>query len=234
MTITKTPSDMQFGVIHKTNNYGDLIIIEYHSAIAVDVRFTETGYETSSSSRHIRGGNVKDKMRPSVFGVGYLGGDYYKVSNGGSSNHTNEYRCWLRVLERCYSDTLHAKHPTYIDCEICEEWQNFQVFAEWHEENKPKDGKYYELDKDIKIDGNRIYSPETCMFVSKLDNVLKMCETRIKSLPVNYLMSPRGKVFEVKNQKKFALENRLNQSGVNSVILGKQSHHKGWKLYIAQ
>lgn len=222
---------MQFGTIHPTKNYGDLKIIKFTRATIVYVRFIETGYETSSSSRHIREGNVKDKMRPSVFGVGCLGGDYYKVSNGGSSNHTDEYRCWLRVLERCYSESLHAKHPTYINCEVCEEWQNFQVFAEWYKENIPNDGEYYELDKDIKIDGNKIYSPETCLFVSKIENVKKMCETKVKNLKPVDVVSPDGNVFTIKNRKEFALKNGLLQSGFNKMIQGKSLHHKGWTLH---
>ena len=48
------------------------------------------------------------------------------------------------------------KNKTYIGCTVCEEWHNYQNFAQWHEEH------YYEvpneimcLDKDILIKGNK-------------------------------------------------------------------------------
>ena len=59
---------------------------------------------------------------------------------------------------------------SYKGVEVCEEWYNFQNFAEWCETQKflnAKDvkGKSYQLDKDILVKGNKIYSPDTCCFV---------------------------------------------------------------------
>ena len=65
------------------------------------------------------------------------------------------------------------KDITYDDCIVCEEWHNFQNFAEWYEENYYEvDGKPTFLDKDILIKGNKIYSPQTCVFVPRLINNL--------------------------------------------------------------
>jgi hypothetical protein len=77
------------------------------------------------------------------------------------------------MLKRCYDEKLHEKEPTYINCEVCEEWHNFQNFAKWYYEN------YYEvesermhLDKDILVKHNKIYSSETCVFVPQTINSL--------------------------------------------------------------
>ena len=77
------------------------------------------------------------------------------------------------MLRRCYDEKLHKKYPTYIDCKVCEEWLNFQNFAKWYYNN------YYEienekicLDKDILHKGNKIYSPDNCVFVPNNINVL--------------------------------------------------------------
>lgn len=77
------------------------------------------------------------------------------------------------MLERCYSKEFHKTHPTYKDCEVCEEWLNFQNFATWYIDN------YYVvenqtmcLDKDILYKGNKIYSPDTCIFVPQEINTL--------------------------------------------------------------
>lgn len=77
------------------------------------------------------------------------------------------------MIQRCYSKKFQAKHPAYIGCSVCDEWKNYQNFAEWCISN------YYEiqnekmqLDKDILIKGNKIYSPDTCVFVPQRINKL--------------------------------------------------------------
>ena len=77
------------------------------------------------------------------------------------------------MIHRCYDPYYINEHLTYIDCYVCEEWHNFQVFAKWFYEN------YYEiknekmnLDKDILIKGNKLYSPETCLIVPERINTL--------------------------------------------------------------
>ena len=77
------------------------------------------------------------------------------------------------MIERCYSDDIHNKRPTYKECTICNEWLYYSSFKKWYNEN------YYEienekicLDKDILYKGNKIYSPETCVFVPNDINTL--------------------------------------------------------------
>jgi hypothetical protein len=82
---------------------------------------------------------------------------------------TKVYTCWKKMLERCYSEKLHRIHPTYIGCAVCEEWLWFQNFAEWYFKNYIEG---YELDKDILVEGNKLYSPDTCCFLShKMNNL---------------------------------------------------------------
>lgn len=35
----------------------------------------------------------------------------------------------MKILERGYSKLWKEKHPTYEDVYVCEEWHNFQNFA---------------------------------------------------------------------------------------------------------
>lgn len=67
------------------------------------------------------------------------------------------------MLERCYSDHSFKKYPTYIDCEVCPEWHTFSSFKAWME---AQDWKGKDLDKDLLVAGNKIYSPSACVFVS--------------------------------------------------------------------
>lgn len=92
-----------------------------------------------------------------VFNIGYFGNGKYK-----KSTHLKFYNFWQQMLRRCYDKKYHLTRPTYIDCIVDERWHNFQVFAEWCENNYITD---FCLDKDILFKGNKIYGPDTCCFV---------------------------------------------------------------------
>lgn len=79
------------------------------------------------------------------------------------------YQSWKSMLSRCYDKSYHERHPIYKDCSVCEEWLIFSEFKKWME---AQDWKGKALDKDLIVFGNRIYSPDTCMFVSTAINNL--------------------------------------------------------------
>tara|TARA_R110000787_G_scaffold4900_1_gene18512 strand:+ start:198 stop:707 length:510 start_codon:yes stop_codon:yes gene_type:complete len=158
-------------------------------------------------------------MKATVYGVGFNSGGEFKPSING--NHTKPYSTWKSMLMRCYSDKYHAKFPSYKECEVCDEWLDFQVFASWFVVNYI-DG--FQLDKDIKIDGNKLYSPSTCMFVSPFDNYEKAGAKEFK------VVSPDGDVVSVYNMRKFCRDNNLNRTCMNKVLWGTQVSHKGWTI----
>lgn len=102
------------------------------------------------------------RKRSKLFGVGVNDG---KPRNEGCSY----YRKWKSMLERCYSDKCQTKHPTYIGCTVCDEWLLLSEFTEWM---KQQDWEGKEMDKDILIPGNKVYSPDTCVFVCRRVNAL--------------------------------------------------------------
>ena len=77
------------------------------------------------------------------------------------------YRTWKSMLNRCYSTKFHERQPTYKGCSVSEEWLTFSVFKNWMEKQDWQDNQ---LDKDLLIEGNKVYSPETCVFVSGMVN----------------------------------------------------------------
>lgn len=80
---------------------------------------------------------------------------------------------WRHVIIRASSASYKEKFPTYKDVTVCDEWHNFQNFAEWFEQNyNPETMQGWHLDKDILVKGNKVYSPETCCFVPKEINFL--------------------------------------------------------------
>ena len=79
------------------------------------------------------------------------------------------YSVWHSMIRRCYSE-YHKKHgPTYKGCSVCEEWRYLSNFKSWFDENY-KEGCH--LDKDILVQGNKVYSPDTCCFVPQYVNSL--------------------------------------------------------------
>ena len=79
------------------------------------------------------------------------------------------YKSWKRMFERCYSQKYHQRQPTYINCSVSKEWIYLSNFREWFNENYV-DG--YQLDKDLLYPGNKVYGPDTCVFVPQNINNL--------------------------------------------------------------
>lgn len=108
---------------------------------------------------------MKSKL---AFGVGLYDKGKHKAWEDGKPGKA--YIAWKGIIQRCYDPNVQAKYPTYIGCTVCPEWLEFQVFADWYEANYPNDGEHYQLDKDLKVVGNKIYSPSACLFVSGVVN----------------------------------------------------------------
>lgn len=81
--------------------------------------------------------------------------------------HTKEYKLWFAMLTRCYSKIYHDKEASYTDCEVSENFSNFQYFAEWCNRQIGFGLPEYQLDKDILVRGNKIYSEDNCVFVPR-------------------------------------------------------------------
>ncbi|MBR4085722.1 MAG: hypothetical protein IKK33_15715 [Lachnospiraceae bacterium] len=110
----------------------------------------------------------KKVMEPVMYGVGYHGLLY-------KNSYCESYQRWHYMMNRCYSKAIHELQPEYEGCTVCEEWKNYSNFKLWYDEHvqvwKALD-ENFEIDKDILIKGNKIYSPETVCLVPKLINSL--------------------------------------------------------------
>lgn len=83
---------------------------------------------------------------------------------------TKEYQLWTNMLYRCFSSKYHNKKPTYIGCSVSENFKNFQYFAEWCQHQTGFGVNGYQLDKDIIVKGNKVYSEDTCAFIPQCIN----------------------------------------------------------------
>ena len=158
----------------KVNNFGsEMIIIKYRKAIDIDVYFPEYNWTYKGAQyTAFKNGKIKCPYERRVYGVGYFGEGEYKVYDK-NGKITRVYKTWHSMLTRCYDERYYKRNPTYTNCKVCDEWHNFQNFAKWYYDNYYEvEGERMCLDKDILIKHNKIYSPETCIFVPEKINVL--------------------------------------------------------------
>lgn len=73
------------------------------------------------------------------------------------------YTMWCSMLGRCYNINHLKRYPRYENCSVCDEWLTFSNFKLWAE-TQNWEGRH--LDKDLLVRDNKVYSPETCCFIS--------------------------------------------------------------------
>ena len=165
------------GKVYKSKLSGDFKIVKYNDNRNVEIQFVDTGFETTANLQHIKSGNVKDPYSPSVHGVGILGAKYPSRVNGVK---TREYKLWQSMLKRCYSDAYKKKHPTYEGCEVSDNFKSYEYFYEWcHKQigfGVDGNGNPFQLDKDLLIKGNKVYSENVCVFLpQEINSLLVKC-----------------------------------------------------------
>lgn len=104
-----------------------------------------------------------------IYGIGYNSKCKYKSTDG--NKISKQYDIWRSMLQRCYSHGFQIKNPSYKGCSVSSQWHNYQDFAQWFNEHDYSD-MGYQLDKDILLPNNKIYSPQTCCFIPRDLNVL--------------------------------------------------------------
>ena len=163
----------------------EFVIIEYNNAKDLWVQFQDE-HKSRVHTQYDKclKGNVKNPYHTSVYGVGYLGQGKYKSTI--NSKNTKEYSEWKSMLQRGYDEKFHKKHHTYKDVIADEYFHNFQNYCKWREDNYYEiEGETMCLDKDILCKGNKIYAPDTCIFVPQRINTLFIkCDASRGEYPV--------------------------------------------------
>lgn len=172
---------LEEGKTYVTNNFGEVVVEKYESSDKVHVRFKNTGSTTVTCMSTLRSGSLKDKQAPSILGFGIVGEDV--PSKGGIQDKA--YGAWHSILTRCLSPRVKAIRPTYADCKVHEDWQYYQNFKEWFYNQVGYDSEGYQVDKDLLVRGNLLYSADTCCLIPRDLNVFLArlpvygCTTRI-------------------------------------------------------
>ncbi|OME54064.1 hypothetical protein BSK59_15900 [Paenibacillus odorifer] len=188
----------------------------------------DSGFTLTTSYDAIRHGRIKDGYHTSVCGVGYLG-------NIKRKGFEKEYNVWVNMIKRCY-ETGTTAYEAYgaKGVSVCGLWHSFENFVndipliDGFDKDEFYGGKL-QLDKDIKQEDEyeKVYSLETCKFVSKQEN----SKYRSYKTTFNFIaISPSGERYIENNLSEFSRKHNLHQSAISNVLNGKLSHTGGWKF----
>ena len=171
-TVKRKPAKIKMDERVESNGTGWLTILEKEGKMCT-VQFDETGYTTTAYIDNVRQGKIKDPYYPSVYGKGHVG-EFDKKSY---PYWKQAKQLWSNMMKRCYS----SKDPRGYygkGVEVDVRWLCFATFLDDISELENFDkwlvnhgtGNRYNLDKDLKVEGNKIYSKELCAFVSEHEN----------------------------------------------------------------
>ena len=187
------------GKVFKSKSSGDFKVLKYNDAKDVEIQFINTGFETVARLDHIKSGEIKDPYSPSVFDVGIVGTNYPATVNG---RITKDYNRWHSMLDRCYSDTFKKKYLTYEGCEASENFKSYEYFYEWCNKQIGFGNEYWQLDKDLLVKGNKVYSENTCVFIPKEINlVLTKSDKKRGEHPIGVSWHSKSKTFVAQVRK---------------------------------
>lgn len=176
--IIRQHREERLGQISNNNNGTKAVIVEYINSNKVLVEFQdEHNYRYYTTYTNFKNGQLTNPYDcRNQGGVGYIG-----EGECNSKDHHTAYTRWKHIIRRTVTDYNDAKVASYKDVTLCEEWMNFQNFAKWYYNYLSKYKRIPNdlplcVDKDIKIHGNKIYSPDTCMIVPERINLMLIKE----------------------------------------------------------
>lgn len=140
----------------------------------------------------IHGHGINDKSRPARI----------------NSKRLIQYELWIGMIRRCYSDNERNKFKSYSDCSVSDNFKRYSYFYDWYNSNIVNSKIKYDLDKDLLIKGNRVYSEETCVLIPRKLNLLLVLK---KSQRGRYLI---GVTFG-RRQKKFQSQISINGKNIH-------------------
>ena len=202
------------GAISKNNFGTDMKIIQELPKGKCIIEFQdEHKLHKEINNTNFSNGNVKNPYDKTLYGIGYIGVGKYKVSGNDKSPVSIAYKFWFSLMERCYSEKRRWKYSAYDDKYMSEKWYNFQDFGAWLDDNYYEiKGEVMQLDKDILVKGNKVYSPDTCLIVPQRINMLFVEKKNKWNFPSGIRMSKSGKYIASYNEVHLGTIDNLEQA----------------------
>lgn len=158
-----------------------------------------------------------------IFGVGINDADYIvQPTVNGKQVQCKIYTVWKSMISRCYDLRELGRRPTYIDCSVDTGWHSFMNFRAWM---LTQDFEGKQLDKDLLYPGNKVYSKDACIFISRALNnfILENASTR-GTLPLGVTVS--GNKFMAQCRNPFT-----KTSKYLGTFSTPEEAHLAWKKY---
>lgn len=241
------------GKIVPSLKWGDAVVLGKDKGNKVWIKFLNTGnvysvYKNAlyqkgfaDNKERLRIKNIENKQKgldfyerrytPSYSNTGYIGVGKYT-----SSKHPEYFRLWSHMIYRCYAGGIGLPH--YEDCFVVDRWHNFQNFCEdiqrlpgfdqWSKFEKGEGGRnIYQLDKDTRDEGNKIYCPDLCHFITQTEN----SSVALSGGRTTYQFLKDGEVVLVPDLNKWCSEEAINPVNMRSLIAGNCQSSSGYVLY---
>lgn len=142
-------------------------------------------------------------------------------------NRCRAYNCWLSIKSRTSKTNKRASLKKF-PITTTNGFKDFQEFAGWCQtqegyRNKDSSGRYWALDKDLLIPGNKIYSPEACCFVPpRVNSVLPIPKYKDNNQPMGVIWRDKF--------NKFQAGSSYNGTHINlGMFQTAQEAHKAWQ-----
>ena len=88
---------------------------------------------------------------------------------------------WTSMRQRCIEGGVaQRRNPNYSGCTLSEEFQDFQYFCNWHR-SQIGYALGYQLDKDLLVEGNKIYGAEQCVLIPRALNSFCTTSTKVRT-----------------------------------------------------
>ena len=178
------------GKDYPTNRHGLVRVLEIENSRKVLVKFHNTHFEKIVTAGSLRKGQVQDDT------LAYHGsGAVMDLQGKFAGKRTKEYALWLAMIQRCYNPAAHLKRPRYEGCEVSTYFKLYSNFAEWCGSQVGFNIQGFDLDKDLLVKGNKLYSESTCVFIPKEINIALEKANKLRGdLPIGVSYnSQRGK-----------------------------------------
>lgn len=195
------------------NTFGTpMQIVEYNAFNDIVVEFLDLHRVRRKTTYSVfKAGNIRNPYDRSAYNIGYLGEGKKKTYG----KHRGMFIIWNAMIERCYSEELREKYPTYENCYVCDTWHNYQKFASWYSRNYYNVGnERMHLDKDILYKNNNIYSPETCLIVPQRINMIFTKRKGANGLPAGVIEKNNGKYEAQYNNKSIGVFETIEEAAI--------------------
>ncbi|WP_034455789.1 hypothetical protein [Buttiauxella noackiae] len=172
------------GAFYEVND-GLIEVISYNGNKRVLVRFVASGYSTVTTMVNIRNRQVKDKYKPTVCGVGYVGEGILVRGE----ERRKLYMVWRNMIIRL---TDKVNFPTYAAVTVDPRWYCFAEFV--HDVITLPGYERFMTERDLSLDKDirnptspKRYCKENCQWISKAENTIQMVREREqrKAPPLN-------------------------------------------------